>query len=362
MKNNSIEFDRADGRGGDDSGFTVIELAVSVVIFSIVMGSVYALVEVGRSSRLNTTQRSEILQNMRIALNTMGRDALNSGVGYDNVGALIPDDGLTLLGLAADGDGAADHLTPVYAGNNLNVISGTQTDQVSFAFIDDVFNGSVSVPVTQLTSTTSGIELTMDTRGPDGIADTADDINNGVCTIGDVFVISSQNGSALGQLTGKTGSTRLLLLTTDPLRINAPGGASPIETVLPAGASCGGTCVQTTGSLYKVNWMTYRVIDDGTGTGTLVRHVYGGRDPLTDSATAGSDQPLAFGVENMQIVYVLESGDVRDAPAATDMQDIRQVRVSVSVRSPELDRRTNQPFRSMLSASFSTRNLVYEKQ
>ena len=75
----------------------------------------------------------------------------------------------------------------------------------------------------------------------------------------------------------------------------------------------------------------------------------------------GTDQPLVFGVEDMQVQYVLRNGNVADAPTAAQMEDIRQVRVSVTVRSPDVDPKTNKPYKSTMTASFSTRNLVYEK-
>jgi prepilin-type N-terminal cleavage/methylation domain-containing protein len=128
------------------SGFTLIELAVSVVVFAIVMGAAYGLIHVARSGRINTNQRSEILQNLRIALNTIGRDAINAGVGYPNLGAVLPDDSLsTVFGVAPDTNPDADLLTPVYAIDNINSINGTGTDHITFVFIDDTFNGGQSL-------------------------------------------------------------------------------------------------------------------------------------------------------------------------------------------------------------------------
>jgi len=88
-----------------EAGFTIIEMMVGIVVFTIVMGSIYGLLMVARGGRLNTNQRSEILQNARIAINTMSRDAINAGVGYPNLGATIPDNRLaTIMGGTADTD------------------------------------------------------------------------------------------------------------------------------------------------------------------------------------------------------------------------------------------------------------------
>ena len=63
-----------------ESGFTMVEVVVSTAIFVIVMGSIYGLLRVARNGRLNTTQRTELIQNVRVALNALGRDAINAGV------------------------------------------------------------------------------------------------------------------------------------------------------------------------------------------------------------------------------------------------------------------------------------------
>jgi prepilin-type N-terminal cleavage/methylation domain-containing protein len=318
---------------GGQSGFTLIELTVSVVVFAIVMSSIYGLLMLARSGRLNTNQRSEILQNMRIALNTIGRDAINAGVDYPNLGAVLPDDSLAAaFGITPDSDTDSDLLTPVFAVNNLNAVNGAATDHITFVFIDDTFNGGQSLPIDQIIS--SGAQLRI-----------ASGFDNTPCNLNDLYIITGQNGSALGMLTNKPSSDKLDFANSDPLGINRPGSASPI----------GG--IQTPATIQRIAWVTYFVTDeDGTspGAGTLMRRVYGG-------SGGWNDQPLAFGIENMQIQYVLVNGAVVEVPASNQMDDIRQVRVSVSVRSPDIDPRTNQPFRAELTSTFSTRNLFYEK-
>lgn len=324
------------------SGFTIIEVVVSVAIFTIVMGAVYGLLEVARAGRLNTIQRTDVLQNVRVALNTMGRDAINAGVGYPNLGAVIPDDKLSLIGIAPDADTNADLLTPVYAANNVNSINGLMTDQVTFLFIDDAFNGGSSIPISAIADPTGATTRMTVSAG----------FNNSAANIGDVFLLTGNNGSAIGTLTGTVGADTLNFANTDPLGINNPAGVSPLDNIVPPA------------SLLRLNWVTYYVGPDdgsGMGTGTLRRMVFGGFDAATGTPVRGTDQPLAFGVEDMQVQYVLRNGDVVDAPTTAQMEDIRQVRVSVTVRSPDIDPKTNKPFKSTMTASFSTRNLVYEK-
>jgi prepilin-type N-terminal cleavage/methylation domain-containing protein len=325
-------------------GFSVIEMLVGITIFTIVMGSIYGLLQLGRAGRLNTNMRAEVLQNARIAINTMGRDIINSGVGYPNIGALVPDNRVTgLLGGTNDTDSNADFLTPIYGRNNVASINGVATDQITIAFVDNSFNGGVTIPISSMTG--NGLTLTIQ----NGFTNTA-------CTVGDIYLIGGQTStSALGMLTAKAASSAtppvytLTFASTDPLNINQPGANSAINLIsLP-------------GSLQRVFLVTYRVVDEdgsGQGSGTLVRDVYGG-------STGFTTQPLAFGIENFQVQYIMASTTgsevIVDAPAADQMLNIRQVRLSLTVRSPEIDPRTKQPFRETISATYSARNLEYEK-
>ena len=319
-----------------EAGFTVVEVAVAVILFTIVMGAIYGLLRVARAGRLNVNTRAEALQNARIALNTLSRDAINAGVGYPNLGATLPDNRLSaLLGGAGDEDADPDLLTPVHALNDVNKVNGVDTDQVTFIFIDDTFDDGNSLPISAVKG--EGAELTLQSG-----------FDNSPCRQGDVYIFTGQNGSALGVL--KQGdedsdSDAISLAAGDKLGINNPGAGSPIAKIT------------APGSILRVSWVSYFVAPEdrnGTGTGTLMRRVYGG-----DSGW--SDQPLAFGVENFQVQYVLINGVVVDVPAANQMDDIRQVRVSVTVRSPDIDPATHEPFRTTLTSTFSTRNLVYEK-
>lgn len=324
------------------SGFTVVEMAVSMAIFGIVMGSIYGLLHVARGGRINTGQRTEVLQGARVALNAIGRDAINAGVGYPNLGALIPDNKLSLIGVPPDPDNALEFLTPVYAGNNMNSVNGTLTDQVSFLYVDDAFNSGTSLPVSGVSDPTGTLTILTVQGG----------FNNSVCNVGDLYLITGNNASAIGMLTSKTGTNTLNFAATDPLGINAPGAKSAIDTlVAPA-------------SLWKLAWISYWVSDEdgnGTGTGTLERRVFGGFNAGNSTLINWVDQPLAFGVENMQIQYVLADGTVVDLPTPAQMSGIRQIRATVTVRSPDIDPKNNQPFRSSVTSSFSARNLVYEK-
>ena len=65
-----------------EEGFTLVELVVSMVIFLIVTGSVFGLLQVARQSRAVVSENTGLNKNVRLALNIVGRDTYNAGFGY----------------------------------------------------------------------------------------------------------------------------------------------------------------------------------------------------------------------------------------------------------------------------------------
>ena len=340
------------------AGFTIVELVIAVAVFTIVMGSIYGLLEVGRRGRSNTLQRNEILQNARIALNYITRDTINAGVGYPIQGSLMPDDRLNGFGLDVnpDVDPDFDILSPIYSSNNIDTINGVQTDQVTLAYIDDAFNGGRGLSIDQLAIT--GANSVLRVRGPS---------NNGAVTIGDLYLVTGNSGFCLVTATGLRGTDQVEVSFGDPLGLNQVNAAanSALRNILAIDPLCVNCTTAVSTSLVRIRLVSYRLSGDGANpNGTLIRRVYGGRD-AAGNPTNFQDQPLAFGVDNFQIRYVLNDGTLVDSPIRNALLDqfqlVTQVLITVAVSSPEVDARTNQPFRQTLSTVVSTRNLVYER-
>jgi prepilin-type N-terminal cleavage/methylation domain-containing protein len=349
------------------AGFSLIELLISITLFATVTGAIYGIMSIASKDRFTTNQRVQIMQSARNALNAIGRDAMNAGYNLPNtISARIPDDALnTIVGLPADTNTAVDLVAPILAcprttTNNLSKLTtppnGLKTDQVSFLFQDPTFYNGGSVPVTSVTGASNLV--TIDTKGPDGIAATADDITNAIFTTNDLYLAWNSSTAALGTVTALPGTTQLTF-AADPLSLNLPiGGAGQVVSLT------------TPFSITRVTWVTFRVLADGT----LVRTVYGG------SGTGKTDMPLAYGIEEMKVDYVTKDGTTYssatpDSPGAgldkalgnaddtpSKLLDVRQIRVTLKVRSAENDLRNNNPFTTTLSATFNTRNLGYDKR
>jgi prepilin-type N-terminal cleavage/methylation domain-containing protein len=329
------------------AGFSLIELVVGVAIFAVVATAVYGLLEVGRADAFSSTQRVGMLQNVRVAMESVGRDAINAGIGFPRDGATIPDNKLTVFGLPADADNEFDRVTPVIAGdgvnsNTLNPTPNTKTDQITFVFQDDTFNNGEPVGLTNING---GQQLRLDKA----VSAPA------ICYQGDLYIVWGAS-SALAMATQVPGGTNNAVdcANSDPLGINQPGANGPL-----------GKLGNTATTLYRVAIVSYLVTPDGT----LVRRVWGSPTRLAgDGVTVASptqgyfDEPLAFGVEDFQIRYVLAPDGVAVTnPTTAQRANIRQVQVTITTRSTEKDRQGMHQ-RTTLTSTFSTRNLVYSKQ
>lgn len=345
------------------AGFSLLEMVVAVAMFMIIVGSVYALLEVGRSDAFNTKERTETMQNSRIALNIIGRDAINAGVGYWKSGGRTPDGTLQRLLFLGPGetDGTYDLITPIVPGDNVRqiVVDGQNvaTDAVTFVYQDDSFNGGASLQVTNVNPATNSV-----TVAP----------NNNACQNGNLFVYVVDDGAqrALGSLTSINGVNGLSFGGVDPLGLNITGVGSSLQGF------------NNSATLRRISWVTYFVNPNHV----LVRRVYGdtasivgegvqngglgGVVPVANGTGVGFvEMPLAFGVEDFQIKYVLDDGvtvddigpsvDANGNPvsASNNRQRIRIIRIALNMRGEEIDPKTKQPIRVSLEGSFYTENL-----
>jgi type II secretory pathway pseudopilin PulG len=386
------------------AGFSVLEMTMGVVLFSIVLASMLGLLEVGRRTRLNTLERNEDLQDVRIALNQMSRDVLNAGVDYPNAGPALPTNWLfNHLGLPASSPtGALDNLMPVIPGNGARMsfagsaptnstLTNTQSnpstthvcDQVTLVSANYLFNSTqVATGVTSAdpvtlagtdtistSSQTAELQVTTPTGNASG--------GNTVCNVGDIYFVwwAAQPTGVIGIVTSLAKTTAsndsvVLAVSSDPLGLNS------FLTSTTDIAKVGNPA-----SAYKLNFVTYYVKDDGSGrgTGTLMRRSYGGSSG--GAAIAYTDQPLAFDVSQMTIEYTMSDTTTWTDPATetnpstgsawgvSNYANIRQVAVSVTVQSPAKVQLANQaatvaptPYvAESLTAVMNTRNLGYEK-
>ncbi len=67
-----------------EAGFSLLELMISIVVFLVFMGAVYGLLRIGNIQKSTVSTQTEIIKNVRLALNTIGRDAVNVRLGIQS--------------------------------------------------------------------------------------------------------------------------------------------------------------------------------------------------------------------------------------------------------------------------------------
>ncbi|MEQ1606701.1 MAG: prepilin-type N-terminal cleavage/methylation domain-containing protein [Pyrinomonadaceae bacterium] len=335
-----------------ESGFSLLELLVSMVIFLVVTGAIWGLLRTAQQSRSTVTEEVQLAKNVRIALNLISRDAFNAGFGYPAASTVVlPDNRIsTALGVPNDFDTSRDTVPPVIAGNNVTLstfatTANTRTDQVTFLYKDNTFNvvSGVSQPlnINAATTTAGGIDEIVPISG-----------SNSSCRVNDVYIVIGNTGATLGLSTALSGTNKIQFSNGDLLGFNQTGASGPLSSItVPA-------------SIQRVRMVTYFVTPDGI----LTRREYGNITP----AVAFVDEPLVYNVENFQIQYVMDSGAISDNPSAgpdgiagtaddaqSNLAAVRQIRFTVNVRSVEKNS-MGQPYRESMTTTVSTRNLGYD--
>ena len=358
LNNTNLSNSNVSSGTANQSGFTILELIIAMIVFLIVTGAAYGVLLVAKRSRTTVNQQVQLAKNVRLALNLVGRDTYNAGFDYPiKYSVNLRDNKMqTLLGIPADAGTADDPIPPVIAGNNINPDTfanpNTNTDQVTFLFKDSSFNlvGS-TVPTDKRVSQ----PLIISSLTPAGNINQATILpssgTNDVCNVNDLFVITGSTGSALGVVTKKVGTDVVQFANGDILTFNKNGATSPITSLTP------GFIMQ------RVTLVTYFVTADGI----LTRRDYANNSTVT-KAQPYIDNPLVYGVEDFQIQYISNDGTISDDPGAgatantgdpTKLNLVRQIKFTVNAASTELNE-AGQPYRVTMTTTFSTRNLGYD--
>ncbi len=362
-------------KGRGELGFTLLEMIVAMTLFLIVIGSIYGLMQIGRTDRSRASRRSDILKNARIAMHLIGRDALNAGLGYHKSGAYVPDGFLsTTFGIPADVNTERDRLTAVMVGNNVNINTlslnpASRTDVIGFAFRDLDFNA----PPPSAGVTPMGDVINI--NGASGAGSTAritSSTGTGAAAAQryDLYLVEGNSSQVAIMATSVNGTNRVEAQPGDPVGLNQPynGTGDGRSVLFPCASIVDENCMTYPSTLKRFFMIGYRVLADGT----LVRTQYGNNRGQT-AANQIVQQPLAYNVEDLQIEYVLKDGFLTDNPVAgpdrvlgTPDDDeaavnlIRQITITIKVQARENDEQAGTPDTITLTSTFSTRNIEYD--
>ncbi len=345
------------------AGFSLLEMMIAMVVFLIIMSAIYGLLRIGNISRNSINDRGETIKNARAVVNSIGRDLVNAGLGFSRVGGVVPDEfASALLNTPGDSGPERDLLTGIIAGNNIRESdlskNGQKNDVVAFAFRDLQFNNGnpliiTDAPIFSIINNSNVLKT-----APGGCA---------ACQPYDLYLIESKEGKqAIVMATAIPDTNTMVLDQNDPLDLNQPvienlNKCSILTKCLFGNTSnCINYSVGVTAK--KIYWVSFSVEVDGT----LVRTSYGNNSSGT-AAQQIQKQPLAYGVQNFQVRYLMQDGTTSDDPSNGNttplkMNEVVQVEITVTIKADGNENGITNTELINVTSTFSTRNLRYDIQ
>lgn len=360
-----------------DTGFTLLELMVSMAVGLIVMAAMASLFKLGLTSTMMVTQRAETQQNMRAAVDLMMKDISMAGAGIPSGGIQLPTGAGSTLSMFGC-DQTICHVTGnTYPNSNhmYGIIPGYLTGVEASAVIPaapaPAVNDSVTVAYADynfplweynmyFSSATSGANVTLSlnsnysTNPPPAITAA------GGIQQGDLIMISGGGMTAVGEVTtlssasGAPGSAgTMTFANADALRFNQDAAASGNLKAV-AGIVGTGTAV----TAYRLFVVTYYItVPGGSQTPRLMRQV-NGLQPT----------PVADDIINLQFAYdvynsttnALDANQANPLGVAESPNNIQKINLVVMGQSIINDGNKSQNM--YLATDISARNMAFRNR
>lgn len=333
----------------DESGFTLAELLVSMVITLIVVGTALGTFSDAMFLNQSANLITETNQNMRAGINLMTRDLMQTGQGIPIGGIPIPGGAGAVAILRPSPPGFVytfppdPVMTAVTPGDGLGpAIGGQATDMITILYADSALDAAgTNLTDEQVAAfAPDGSSMTVDVATPITNPDRG-------LKVGDLILFSNGNGNAIQQITRVGGGQTVFFDVNDSLRLNQRTAPEGTLMQLQDGP---GTWPPTTAS--RIVMLTYYV-DWNNGEPQLIRQV-----------GTGAPLAIALGVENLQFAYDLVDGvtnptNVAAPVAPNSPNQVRKVSVFVSARSDRRHPQTGNFFRNSMTSQVSMRSLSF---
>jgi prepilin-type N-terminal cleavage/methylation domain-containing protein len=326
-----------------ESGFSLLEVLVSMTITLIALGVAFTALEGVSGAREAATLLTDNNQSLRTSLNLMTRDLLSAGRDVLVGGIPIPSGNAAPLvrpspaGTALTFPASNITLQAVTPGPGLGpAVNGIATDVISILMVD------TSLPLgDSLTNVAAdGSSVTVDPAFP------IDGAGNGI-QAGDLIWLGNGVDDAIQMVTGRAGQT-IQFAAGDPMNLNQRGAerGTVLQMQQPPGAY-----PETTA--HRVLMISYYLDASNPARPRLMRRI-----------NLGQDRAIGIDVENLQITYDLVDGVTNpvnvEAPVAPNTPaQIRKANVFLSGRSHRPWSRTQQFLRNTLSTQVSLRSLSF---
>ncbi len=337
----------------NSQGFSIMELIIAMGLASVVLGGALALTSQAIGISGLVSQRSDMQQNGRVAMNMMALDASLAGTGFPTSGVQLASGTSSQDSYFACDSGGCYVTNNVYTAERLYAV---WPGQAGGPTINGVATDIITVVYDDPTSSFDQYLLSgIDANGNKIVFDAAtspayDDAVVGL-KVGDVLLMNNANGQAVTTVTTVNTGGEVRLSANDPLDFNQQGGAAFghfTSIITPPGAP---TYALTTAR--RINIVTYYIDNSDPDIPLLMRQV-----------NAHPPMALAEYVENLQITYDIYDENLAIATANLDdaggqPNQIRKTNITISVRSPGQTRIGQDFQRLTLTTSVGPRNLTY---
>ena len=330
-------------------GFTIFELIVAMGLATVVLGGALALTSQAIGISDMVSQRSDMQQNGRVAINMIARDASLAGTGFPTTGIQLP---------AGDGSGdsyfACDEATGCHVTNNVYTaerlyatlpgnsggptINGVATDVITLVY-DDPSSDFDQYPLATIDA--EGKIVTFNPATTPAYNDSSVGLKEG-----DVMLASNSNGQAVATVTDVNANeeARFMPGNADQLAFNQQSGAAlgTLKAILGAPTS-----------MRRIFIITYYIDNSDPDIPMLMRQV-NARPPMA----------VAEYVENLQVTYDIYDDNASVATAELvdaggQPNQIRKTNITLTVRSAGETMIGRDHQRITLTTSVGPRNLTY---
>jgi len=343
-----------------ETGFTMIELLVAMVVTLVIMVGAVMLFSNAMQTSNMTLKRSEVQTEARAAISQMTRDLSQAGTGVPLNGIAIPSaaTGGADPNFACDAGQCYTGADPAYKqgllykvtpGDGIGPNISEASDAIKIAYVDP------TLPWTAFQAATiavNGSSLTMPAATAPAVTDPAVGV-----TPGDVLLLQNVYGSAIGVVTAVAGQT--ITFGVDPLNINQVAAAAGNIKALATPKSNPVTYPATQVSrLIMVTYFIRQFVGPSGPDARLMRQS-GSHPPV----------PVAEHIEDLQLTYdivdPITNALTSNSPNAViggvaQPNQIRKININVTSRAVRADVGVGkQPQRVNLTTSIGPRNLSF---
>ncbi len=330
-------------------GFTIFELVVAMGLATVVLGGALALTSQAIGISDMVSQRSDMQQNARVAINMIARDASLAGTGFPTAGIQLPAGSGSQDSYFACDEATGCHVTNnVYTDERLYAtwpgqaggatINGVATDVITLVY-DDSSSDFDQYPLATIDA--DGKIVTFNPATTPAYNDSIVGLKEG-----DVMLASNSNGQAVATVTDVNANEEVRFM---------PGNADQLDLNQQSGAAIG-TLKSILGaptSMRRIFIITYYIDNSDPDIPMLMRQV-----------NALPPMAVAEYVENLQLTYDIYDDDASVATAELvdaggQPNQIRKTNITITVRSPGETMIGRDFQRITLTTSVGPRNMTY---